>query len=82
VVTYTDGFNYWDMFLNPENVSGPYDVLRNDFYRCNITRIIGPGRATPEVTDPTIPPAQATDLFVNIDILYWSPIQHDYVLEP
>ena len=83
VVTYTDGLCYWDMFLNPDAESGgPYDVVRNDFYRCNITKIIGPGRPTPEVTDPTIPPAQATDLLVDIEIVYWNPIQKDYILEP
>ena len=88
-VKYVDGFCYWDMFLNPENnptglenMGGPYDVLRNDFYRCNITKIIGPGRATPEVTDPTLPPSVPTDLQVSIQILYWNPIVKDYVLEP
>ena len=82
VVTYNDGFCYWDMFLNPDNMTGPFDVIRNDFYLCNITRIIGPGRHTPEVTDPTIPPAQPTDLLVDIDIIYWNPIQKNYILEP
>ena len=82
VVTYNSGYCYWDIFLNPDNVSGPYDVYRNDFYLCNITKIIGPGRNTPEVTDPTIPPAQPTDLLVDIEMVYWNPIVKDYILEP
>ena len=89
VVTYTNGLCYWDMFLNPDNnpaglpdMGGPYDVFRNDFYRCNITKIIGPGRATPEVTDPTKPPTVPTDIMVDIQMLYWNPILKDYVLEP
>jgi hypothetical protein len=82
-VEYTNGHCYWDIFLNPDNiVSVPYDVLRNDFYRCNITKIVGPGRHFPEVTDPTIPPSQTTDLTVDIEILYWNPISKDYELEP
>ena len=89
VITYTNGYCYWDMFLNPDNnpsgeedMGGPYDVLRNDFYRCNITKIIGPGRATAEVERPTLPPSVPTDLLVDIQILYWNPIVKDYVLEP
>jgi hypothetical protein len=82
VATYSNGYCYWDIFLNPDGVSGPYDVLRNDFYRCNITKIIGPGRPTSEVTDPNIPPAQTTDLLVDIEILHWNMIVKDYELEP
>ena len=83
IATYNDGYCYWDMFLNPDNTDGsPYDVIRNDFYRCNITKIVAPGRPTPEVTDPTIPPAQSTDLLVDIEIIYWNPIEKDYILEP
>ena len=88
-VTYTDGLCYWDMFLNPDNnpdglpdMGGPFDVLRNDFYRCNIIKIVAPGRATPEVTDPNQPPTQETDLMVDIQMLYWKPIMKDYTLEP
>jgi len=83
VMTYNNGYCYWDMFLNPDNiVSTPYDVLRNDFYRCNITKIIAPGRSTPDVTDPDIPPMQATDLMVDIEVVYWNPIHNDYELAP
>ena len=81
-VAYASGFCYWDMFLNPDSVSGPYDVLRNDFYRCTITKILAPGRPTPEVIDPSIPPAQPTDLMVDIQMLYWNPISKNYELEP
>jgi hypothetical protein len=79
MVEYTNGYCYWDIFLNPDD---QYDVIRNDFYRCNITKIIGPGRHFPEVTDPTIPPSQPTDLLVDIEILHWNPIVKDYELEP
>jgi hypothetical protein len=80
IMEYTDGYCYWDIFLNPDN---DYDVFRNDFYRCHITKIVGPGRPTPEVTDPTIPPSRPTDLIVDIEMLYWNVVLiNDVELEP
>jgi len=76
---YIDGYCYWDIFLNP---SGDYYFLRNEFYRCTITKIIGPGRTTPDVTDPTIPPTQATTMLVNIEMLHWNLKPQDVILEP
>ena len=84
VVTYTGGYCYWDIFLNknPLNLVNRWDVLRNDFYKCNITRIVLPGRETPEIIDPELPPDVETNITTNIDILFWNtPIVSDYNLE-
>jgi hypothetical protein len=83
-LTYTDGYCYWNIFLNknPLNTVNKWDVLRNDFYKCNITRIVVPGRNTPDVPDPEVTPDVETNITVEIDILFWhTPIISDYVLE-
>ena len=84
VVTYTNGFCYWDIFLNKNSLKevNRWDVLRNDFYKCNITRIVAPGRNTPEVPDPEVTPDVNTDITADIEILFWNtPILSNYVLE-
>jgi hypothetical protein len=79
VLTYTDGLCYWDIYLN-KNV---WDVYRNDYYRSTITRIVAPGRNTPDIIDyPDLPPASETDITVNVDVLNWTPVAYDYELEP
>ncbi|MDR0680540.1 MAG: Mfa1 family fimbria major subunit [Dysgonamonadaceae bacterium] len=77
VVAFTDGLCYWDIFLN----NGIWDVLRNNYYKSTITRIIAPGRPNVDVTDPTVPPAVKTDITVNIDVLPWESVEKDYILE-
>ncbi len=86
---YTDGYCYYDLFLNKEgnfngtNVSSKrWDVFRNDYYRCRITSILAPGRPNPGVVDPKVPPAVETDLQIEIDILFWNLVTSDYSLEP
>ena len=84
VVPYTDGYCYWDIFLNknPLNPVNRWDVLRNDFYKCVITKISGLGRNDPEVPDPEVTPDVDTDITVDIAILFWhTPIVSNYVLE-
>jgi len=84
VLTYTGGLCYWDIFLNknPLNPVNRWDVLRNDFYMCNITRIVAPGRNTPDVPDPGVTPDVNTNITADIKILFWNtPILSDYVLE-
>jgi len=83
VVTYTDGYCYWDIFLNkdPLNIINRWDVLRNDYYRCVITKIAGLGRNTPDVPDPEVTPDVDTSITVKIDILFWhTPIVSNYIL--
>ena len=84
VITYTGGMCYWDIFLNktPLNVINRWDVLRNDFYMCNITRIVTPGRNTPDVPDPENTPDVDTSITTSIEIVFWNtPLLSNYVLE-
>jgi len=84
LITYNGGLCYWNIYLNktPKNDVNRWDVLRNDWYQCNITRINAPGRPTPDVSYPELPPDVDTDIKVDIDILYWNtPILSNYVLE-
>lgn len=79
IVTYTDGISYWDMYLN----KGVWDVLRNDYYKCTITRILIPGRPTDDPTDPDNPPASDVDITINVEVVYWNdPVLGNYELEP
>lgn len=86
---YTKGYCYYDMFLNKQgnfngtNVSSKrWDVFRNDYYRCRITSIFGPGRPTLPPLDPKTPPETETDIKYEIDILFWNLVTDDYSLEP
>ncbi|MBF0647210.1 Mfa1 family fimbria major subunit [Dysgonomonas sp. GY75] len=79
IVTYTDGLCYWDMYLN-KNV---WDVLRNDYYKCTVTRILVPGRPTDDPKDPDSPPASDVDITINVEVVYWNdPVLGNYELEP
>jgi hypothetical protein len=77
VVTFTNGLCYWDIFLN----KGVWDVIRNDYYRSTITRIVVPGRPLVEVTNPDVPPAEETDISVRVDVLPWELVEDDYILD-
>ena len=84
VIEYTNGYCYWDIFLNknPADVTNRWDVLRNDFYKCNITRIVAPGRHTPDVPDPENTPDVDTSITADIEIFFWhTPILSNYILE-
>ncbi|MDR0866440.1 MAG: Mfa1 family fimbria major subunit [Candidatus Symbiothrix sp.] len=81
VVTYANGLCYWDLFPN-KNV---WDVIRNDFYRSTISRIIVPGRSTPTIPDDELPnvPSSETDITITVDVIPWDEVfWDDYVLEP
>lgn len=87
VETYTNGYAYWHMYLNKDASAGStrYDVLRNDYLKCNITRIVAPGRSTPGITEPEDKekPDADTNITTNIEVLFWNtPILNDYELEP
>ncbi|MDR3261688.1 MAG: Mfa1 family fimbria major subunit [Tannerella sp.] len=86
---YTDGYCYYNLFLNPRGMyrsaadpARVFDVYRNDYYRCTITKILAPGRSTPDVPYPDGPPATATDIHVDIEILFWNLVSDNYELEP
>lgn len=87
VDTYTDGYAYWHMYLNKDAAAGDtrYDVLRNDYLKCNITRIVAPGRSKPDITYPEdgYKPDADTNITTNIEVLFWNvPILNNYELEP
>ena len=76
---FTNGFCYWDMFLNRNK----WDVIRNDYYKSTITRIVAPGRSTPDLTDPDNPPASDVEIQFDVDVKNWNiPVLNDYELEP
>jgi hypothetical protein len=80
VNTYTDGLCYWNIFMNK---AGRGDVIRNDYYKCNITRIVAPGQPTDELTLPNSPVATDTSITVDVDMLFWNtPVQDSYELVP
>lgn len=83
VVEFVDGFCYWDMFLNKPSSTNKWDVLRNDYYKCTIVRIVAPGKETPEVFPPDTPPDEDTNITVDINVLFWNiPVLADYDLVP
>lgn len=83
VVEYADGYCYWDMFLNKPSSTNKWDVLRNDYYKCTITRIVAPGKASPDVYPPDSTPDDDTKITVDINVLFWNtPVLADYELEP
>jgi hypothetical protein len=86
VVEYTDGLCYWDMFLNKEakNKNNVWDVIRNDYYRSVITRIVAPGRPSEEIPndEKEDEPSTETNITVQVDVLDWTPVPGNYELEP
>lgn len=86
VLTYTDGYCYYNMFLNPRGQGGtgvlPYDVLRNAYYKATISKIWGVGNPGPEPTDPTMPVEAPTNITVDIEVLHWNLIIDSYELRP
>ncbi len=71
VNTFTDGYCYWNFFLNNGHNG---EVYRNDYYQCNITRVVAPGNATPAITSPDAPPATSTTVTAVVNILYWNAV--------
>lgn len=86
VLEYEDGYCYWDMFLNKKtgtNKAAQWDVLRNEYFKCTITRIAALGRPDPGVVPPGVTPDEDTKISVNIDVLFWNtPVEADYELAP
>jgi len=82
---YDKGYAYWNIFLNkdpnPLTQYRRWDVMRNDYYKCNITKIKSIGMPAPGVIDPELPPDIETKMDVTIEVLFWNtPIWSDYEL--
>jgi hypothetical protein len=57
--------------------------LRNEYFRCTITRVAALGNPNDDPTDPGSPPATETDITLTVNVLFWNtPVLADYVLEP
>ena len=77
---FTGGYCYWNIFLN-KDARG--DVLRNDFYQCNITRIVAPGANSDRLTNPDGLPTEDSSISVAVNVLNWNtPQLDDYELVP
>ena len=82
--TYTNGYCYWNIFLNknPKDPVNRWDVLRNDYYKCNITRIVLPGSGIAGLIDPNTTPDVDTNIDVAVEVKFWNtPILSNYVLD-
>jgi hypothetical protein len=80
VKTYTDGYNFWNIYLNSAN---DWDVYRNDYYKCNITRIMFPGATDAAITNPDATPVEDTNITVSVNPLFWNAVPMvDYELTP
>jgi hypothetical protein len=80
VVTYKNGRCYWDLFLNKD----VWDVVRNDYYRSTITRIVAPGRSTENIPDDDLDnePSSEVNITFDVNVLDWITIPANYDLEP
>jgi len=80
---YNGGLNYWDIYLNknPNHPANRWDVLRNDYYRCTITKIKSIGRPVPDLPDPDAPIETDTKIEVSIEVLDWSVVGKNIELE-
>lgn len=77
---HTGGMCYWNIFLNK---AGKGDVLRNDYYQCNITRIVAPGQGADTLKDPNATPSTDSSITADVNILNWNaPIKDNYELVP
>ncbi len=61
---------------------GAYDVIRNAYYKVNITKIVAPGNPTPEPRNPDLPVETPTDIIATIDIVHWDVVGQDEELTP
>ena len=71
VNTFTDGYCYWNFFLNNGHNG---EVYRNDYYQCNITRVVAPGNSNDNIASPDAPPATSTTVTATVNILYWNAV--------
>lgn len=72
--TFTNGLVYWNAFLNKTRRG---EVIRNDYYKLNITRIVAPGNSSANLTNPETPAPSQTSMTVDVNILNWNPVAMD-----
>lgn len=75
MVLYTDGFVYYNIFLNPNpeaDKEKKFDVLRNTIYKVKITKINGVGDGEDVIVEPEEPITGPTNISVEIDVEDWS----------
>lgn len=82
---YAEGKCYYFVWLNPGGSSGktaPYDVLRNDYYKINITKINSVGATSPTIPDTEKPKKIEEDanISLTIEVLQWNKYEDDEIL--
>ena len=80
VLTYADGYCYWNIYLNQPH---DWDVYRNDYYKCIITSIECPGRYAPGIVgpiDPESPPL--INAMATANVVPWYGDKTNHELEP
>ncbi|MCL1937167.1 MAG: Mfa1 family fimbria major subunit [Candidatus Azobacteroides sp.] len=80
IQTYQDGYCYWDLFLHDGTYN--FQVVRNNYYRCAITRIIFPGRSTVTIPSPDDKPDVPTTISADITVIPWTEIALNAELLP
>jgi hypothetical protein len=79
VLLYESGYCYWHLFLREEY---DFKVVRNTYYKCNITRIVFPGKNTPDIPNPEEKPDVPTTISATLTVLPWQVVSTDYELAP
>ena len=80
VVTYTDGFCYYGIWIADNKITIPslkYTVKRNTYFKVSIDDISGPGAGTPgDVTpDPSKPVEETVNMKATIDVQPWTVVE-------
>ena len=80
VQEYTNGYCYWHLFLHDQSYN--FGVVRNNYYRCSITRIVFPGMPNALVPDPEKKPDVPTNMSVTITVIPWNDVTVSTELAP
>ena len=77
---YTDGYAYYNMWLNPGN---NWNVFRNTYLNCNIKRILALGNPNFDIdNEEDEEPSITENMEITIDVLHWTLASSDFELEP
>ncbi len=79
--TYTDGWCYWSVFMNNDH---PGEILRNEYFKCVLTRIFPPGQPSAALANPDGHPNTYSDIFVDVQLQGWNDpwIYNNVTLQP